>query len=82
MICPVCGIELKPVERQGLELDHCPQCQGLWLDQGELTELVRRESLAAIAQGQEALAEARKHQEFDARITELPGQREQPFILQ
>ena len=28
-------------ERQGVEIDYCPQCRGVWLDRGELDKLVR-----------------------------------------
>lgn len=65
MICPVCASELKAVERQGVELDYCPSCKGIWLDQGELTELIRRESVAAVVEGQRALSNARHQREFD-----------------
>jgi Zn-finger nucleic acid-binding protein len=81
MFCPLCGIHLKAVERQGLEMDYCVQCNGLWLDQGELTELVRREALAAIVQGQEVLAEARKNQEFDRRVLDFAPVGANPFVL-
>jgi Zn-finger nucleic acid-binding protein len=29
-------------ERQGIEIDYCPQCRGVWLDRGELDKLVER----------------------------------------
>ncbi|MBL8064830.1 MAG: zf-TFIIB domain-containing protein [Chthonomonadaceae bacterium] len=28
-----------PVERQGVEIDYCPGCRGVWLDRGELDKL-------------------------------------------
>jgi Zn-finger nucleic acid-binding protein len=28
-------------DRQGIEIDHCPQCRGVWLDRGELDKLIR-----------------------------------------
>jgi Zn-finger nucleic acid-binding protein len=31
-------------ERQGIEIDYCPQCRGVWLDRGELDKLVERSS--------------------------------------
>ncbi|WP_225902681.1 zf-TFIIB domain-containing protein [Pseudanabaena sp. PCC 6802] len=39
-ICPICIIELVPADRQGIELDYCPQCRGIWLDRGELEKLI------------------------------------------
>lgn len=66
MTCPLCAGELETVERQGIELDHCVQCGGIWLDQGELNELIRRESFAAVEEGQRALAASRRERDFDA----------------
>jgi hypothetical protein len=33
-------------ERQGIEIDYCPQCRGIWLDRGELDKLIEK-SIAA-----------------------------------
>jgi Zn-finger nucleic acid-binding protein len=29
-------------ERHGVEIDHCPQCRGVWLDRGELDKIIER----------------------------------------
>lgn len=42
MDCPVCKVELKMSERQGIEIDYCPQCRGVWLDRGELDKIIER----------------------------------------
>ena len=42
MQCPVCANPLRPVDRQGIEIDACPQCRGVWLDRGELEKLLDR----------------------------------------
>lgn len=43
MNCPVCKEpELRITERQGVEIDYCPQCRGIWLDRGELDKLIER----------------------------------------
>lgn len=44
MQCPVCKVELKIADRQGVEIDYCPKCRGVWLDRGELDKLIERES--------------------------------------
>jgi hypothetical protein len=31
-------------DRQGIEIDFCPQCRGVWLDRGELDKIVERAS--------------------------------------
>ena len=36
MKCPVCHSALVVIEREGIEVDWCPDCRGLWFDQGEL----------------------------------------------
>jgi Zn-finger nucleic acid-binding protein len=42
MQCPVDGATLLMSERQGVEIDYCPQCRGVWLDRGELDKLIAR----------------------------------------
>lgn len=43
MKCPVCpGVDLKMAERQGVEIDYCPECRGVWLDRGELDKIIER----------------------------------------
>jgi Zn-finger nucleic acid-binding protein len=43
MFCPVCkSVELVMTDRQGIEIDHCPTCRGIWLDRGELDKLIER----------------------------------------
>jgi Zn-finger nucleic acid-binding protein len=40
--CPRCGVTLTMSERQGIEIDYCPQCRGVWLDRGELDKIIER----------------------------------------
>jgi uncharacterized protein len=43
MKCPHCATEnLLMTERQGIEIDYCPVCRGVWLDRGELDKLLSR----------------------------------------
>jgi Zn-finger nucleic acid-binding protein len=42
MRCPTCQIDLSMTERQGIEIDYCPQCRGVWLDRGELDKIIER----------------------------------------
>ena len=39
LTCPVCQGAMKEVERQGVLIDTCTQCRGVWLDRGELEKL-------------------------------------------
>jgi Zn-finger nucleic acid-binding protein len=40
--CPVDGVTLQMSERQGVEIDYCPDCRGVWLDRGELDKILAR----------------------------------------
>ena len=42
MKCPNCETTLAMSERHGVEIDHCPQCRGVWLDRGELDKIIER----------------------------------------
>jgi uncharacterized protein len=42
MLCPVCQVDLNMMDRQGVEIDYCPKCRGVWLDRGELDKLIER----------------------------------------
>jgi len=47
MKCPVCkDVDLLMTERQGVEIDYCPQCRGVWLDRGELDKIIERSAAA------------------------------------
>ena len=51
MNCPACqSVTLVMTERQGIEIDYCPQCRGVWLDRGELDKIIDR-SIAGGAAG-------------------------------
>ncbi len=42
MLCPVCKVDLLLSEKQGIEIDYCPKCRGIWLDRGELDKIVEK----------------------------------------
>ena len=44
MNCPNDNSELRMTERNGVEIDYCPQCRGVWLDRGELDKILDRSS--------------------------------------
>jgi len=46
MHCPNDQTTLQMMDRQGVEIDYCPQCRGVWLDRGELDKLIDRASTA------------------------------------
>ena len=48
MKCPACpDATLLMTDRQGVEIDYCPACRGVWLDRGELDKLLERAAFAA-----------------------------------
>ncbi len=50
MKCPVCNdTDLLMTERQGVEIDYCPSCRGVWLDRGELDKMIERSGETAAA---------------------------------
>ena len=53
MKCPICNVDLLMTDRQGIEIDYCPQCRGIWLDRGELDKIIEKSQ-----QGQPAAASA------------------------
>ena len=42
MLCPNCKIKLVASERQGVEMDYCPDCHGVWLERGVLDKIIER----------------------------------------
>lgn len=43
MQCPSCpDTSLSMASREGIEIDYCPKCRGVWLDRGELDKIIDR----------------------------------------
>jgi Zn-finger nucleic acid-binding protein len=42
MKCPNCNVALVMADRNGVEIDYCPECRGVWLDRGELDKIIER----------------------------------------
>lgn len=53
MQCPIDKTDLVMTDRQGVEIDYCPKCRGVWLDRGELDKIIERGAV----QGPAALAQ-------------------------
>ncbi|MDQ7778619.1 MAG: zf-TFIIB domain-containing protein [Planctomycetota bacterium] len=56
MNCPKCGTKLAKVIVDGVLADRCATCEGIWLDAGELDNLIRKEKKSK----DELLAEAKR----------------------
>ena len=44
MKCPNDNTTLVMSDRNGVEIDYCPECRGVWLDRGELDKIIERSS--------------------------------------
>jgi uncharacterized protein len=62
MDCPIDGTQLTMSERQGIEIDYCPKCRGVWLDRGELDKIIERtdQDLSQPSHGREAQSQPKK----------------------
>ena len=47
MKCPIDETNLQMMERQGVEIDYCPKCRGVWLDRGELDKIIEKSNQIA-----------------------------------
>ena len=61
MKCPACDVPLSMTDRQGIEIDYCPQCRGVWLDRGELDKIIERTGAAEAASRPAAPAPQPRH---------------------
>lgn len=64
MQCPVCKDQtLTMSERNGIEIDYCPACRGVWLDRGELDKIIERAAgdLAPAAPARQPVQPASQH---------------------
>lgn len=63
MNCPIDNTELQMTDRQGVEIDYCPKCRGVWLDRGELDKLIERSADAPFAAEPEGYGDERDYDE-------------------
>ncbi len=75
MKCPVCKqVDLVMSDRQGVEIDYCPECRGVWLDRGELDKIIERSAQAAPPQRPAHQdGERREYREHDPRYKKKKG---------
>lgn len=56
MNCPKCQAEMRTYERNGIHVDQCSECRGIFLDRGELEHLITAENAWAAAPAQQPAA--------------------------
>lgn len=84
MACPTCRTGLTMSERQGIEIDYCPACRGIWLDRGELDKIIERAAADAAParpapEPRDSWQESRGHGEDDYRHRGY-GKRKKSFL--
>lgn len=73
MLCPICKVDLQISERQGIEIDYCPKCRGVWLDRGELDKIIERSNASQDHfLAQEMVAPDGRKKKYDYPDGELP----------
>jgi uncharacterized protein len=77
MNCPICNIQLKMAERQGVEINYCPDCRGVWVDRGGLDKIIDRSGAQIPAP--RAREEDRHHHKDDS-YRESHGHRRKSFF--
>lgn len=65
MQCPIDQTTLQVTDRQGIEIDWCPTCRGVWLDRGELDKIIERSGAFAAPAGRVADRDARPYRDDD-----------------
>ncbi len=65
MNCPIDNTELRITDRQGIEVDFCPKCRGVWLDRGELDKVLERSAQPAYRDERERSAPPQYRDERD-----------------
>jgi Zn-finger nucleic acid-binding protein len=67
MQCPTDSTTLVMSERNGIEIDYCPQCRGVWLDRGELDKIIERAAtpVAASRAGDDPRYDRRRRDDDD-----------------
>jgi len=84
--CPACQVALVMSDRQGIEIDYCPQCRGVWLDRGELDKIIERSAPQPVARATPQREEPRQdyrrsHGDDDYRGERYP-KRKKSFLEQ
>ena len=85
MKCPVGDdVPLSISSREGIEIDFCPQCRGVWLDRGELDKIIERAQPAAVAPPTPGWDEPRREEprrEYDEPYRGEPRRRKKRSFL-
>lgn len=80
MQCPNDQTTLAMMDRQGIEIDYCPTCRGVWLDRGELDKLIAgNETSAPAFQSPPQNYQQPQHQEYRKDYNDRPSDRHDSY---
>jgi Zn-finger nucleic acid-binding protein len=78
MKCPIDNVDLVMADRNGVEIDYCPKCRGVWLDRGELDKIIERAvPPVALAEPEPKSQPAREYRQ--ERRSEQPKEWREPY---
>ena len=72
LTCPKCAGSMRTYERNGITIDQCTECRGIFLDRGELERLIEAED---VHYGRSAESRPRSGDRYPARTDSEPGHR-------
>ena len=78
MKCPIDETDLVMADRQGVEIDYCPKCRGVWLDRGELDKIIERSQSVAMAPPPPPPSPSRGYSEQEGYGDDYDRRRRQP----
>lgn len=78
MKCPNCNETLLMSDKNGIEIDYCPNCRGIWLDRGELDKIIERS--AAQSPVKENYREDHSERYSDDRHKHKPYKKKDSFL--
>ncbi|MCA1624271.1 MAG: zf-TFIIB domain-containing protein [Acidobacteria bacterium] len=65
MNCPSCNAQLSMTAREGVEIDYCPNCRGVWLDRGELDKIIERSAADTEYKRNDKYDEPKQYNKYD-----------------
>jgi Zn-finger nucleic acid-binding protein len=81
MKCPTCQeVDLVISDRQGVEIDYCPKCRGVWLDRGELDKIIERSAAIAAPSSRVREDDDRRYEDYSQRDQAPKKKKRESFL--
>lgn len=81
MNCPIDNAKLAITERQGIEIDYCPECRGVWLDRGELDKIIDKSAAYQPRPEPEQYRQSEPRRDYDDRHHSQPKKKKRENFL-